>query len=104
MVADMLVAAVIARASKGQPALADSARHVAKRSAGSPVLDPTRELSYSGAFVATILGDNAAALALLKDYLAANAQRTDSFRNDHGGWWFDDLVRDPGFARLTGAR
>jgi serine/threonine-protein kinase len=104
MVADMLVAAVIARASKAQPALADSARHVAKRSAGSSLLDPTRELSYSGAFVAAILGDNAAALALLKDYLAANAQRTDSFRNDHGGWWFDDLVRDPGFARLTGAR
>ena len=102
--ADMLVAAVLARASKAQPALADSARHVAKRSEGSAAIDATRELAYSGAFVYTLLHDNENALRLLKEYLAANSQRVDSFRNDHGGWWFDDLVRDPGFVRLMGAR
>ena len=104
MNADMLVAAVLARAGKSQPALADSARHVAERSVGSAQLDPTRELAYSGAFVYTLLGDNGAALRLLKEYLAANAQRAESFRNDQGGWWFDELVRDPGFARLIGSK
>lgn len=103
LVADMLVAAVIARASKGKPSLADSARHVAKRSVGSTDLDPTRETTFSGAFVYTLLGENADAVALLKEYLAANPQRDASFRNDHGGWWFNDLVRDPAFARLTAA-
>jgi hypothetical protein len=102
--ADMLVAAVLARASKGQPGLADSSRHVARRSEGNATIDPTRELSYSGAFVYALLHDNESALRLLKDYLAANGQRVDSFRNDHGGWWFDDLARDPGFVRLTGTR
>jgi serine/threonine-protein kinase len=102
--ADILVAAVIARASKSQPALVDSARHVAKRSESSAAVDPTRDLSYSGAFVYALLRDTDNALRLLKDYLAANPQRVESFRGDHGGWWFDELARNPGFVRLTGSR
>ena len=46
---DMLVAAVIARASKTTPALADSARHVAKRSEGDASVDPTRDVALYGA-------------------------------------------------------
>ena len=49
---DMLVAAVLARASKSQPALADSARHVAKRSEGDArsirrAIWPTLALLYT---------------------------------------------------------
>ena len=48
---DMLVAAVLARASKQQPSLADSARHVQKRSEGDATVDAARDLAFSGAFV-----------------------------------------------------
>ena len=99
---DMLVAAVLARASKTQPALADSARHVAKRSEGTVQNDPTRDLAYFGARVYTILGDKDEAIRLLKEYLAANPSRAASLRSDPG-WWFKDLERDPRFRQLVGA-
>jgi hypothetical protein len=99
--ADVLVAATLARASKTDTALADSARHVARRSEGSAVVDPTRELAFRGAFVYTILGDNRDALRLLTAYVAANPQRTVSLRNDPG-WWFRDIAHTPAYQRLVG--
>ena len=99
--ADMLVAAVIARASRSRPELADSARRVAGRSEGDATLDQTRDLAFHGAFVYTLLGDKDDALRLLKVYVAANPQRRGSLRTDPG-WWFRDLRDDPGFRRLVG--
>jgi serine/threonine-protein kinase len=101
MTADMLVAAVIARASKARPELADSARHVSRRSEGSAAIDQTRDLAFRGAFVYTLLGDKTDALRLLKTYIAANPQRRGSLKADPG-WWFRDLRDDPGFRLLVG--
>ena len=98
---DMLVAAVLARASKAQPSLADSARHVAKRSEGTAQNDPTRDLAFFGAFVYTLLGDTDDAVRLLKEYLATNPDRASALRGDPG-WWFKDLERDPRFRRVVG--
>ncbi len=102
LTADMLVAAVIARASKTRPDLADSARHVARRSEGDGVVDQTRELAYRGAFVFTLLGDKAEAIRLLKAYLAVNPQRIASLKDDPG-WWFRDLRDEPAFRQVVGA-
>ncbi len=102
LTSNMLVAAVIARAAKaGRPALADSARRVVRASLGDPQIDGVRELAFYGSFVYTILGDNADAVRLLKEYLAANPQRLPSMRNDPG-WWFKDLDRDRSFRQLLG--
>jgi eukaryotic-like serine/threonine-protein kinase len=98
---DMLVAAVLAQASKDQPSLADSARHVVRRSEGTAQNDPTRDLAWFGAFVYTLLGDKDRAIGLLKQYLAANPQRAASLRSDPG-WWFRDLERDPRFVQAVG--
>ena len=99
----MLVAAVIARVAKDQPALADSARRLAKRSEGTAAIDATRDLAWSGAFVYTLLGDTPDAIRLLKDYIAANPQRAQSLR-DEPGWWFRPLQGDPRFRQLVGVR
>src|SRR5262249_25562846 len=53
---NMLVAAVLARASKDRPALADSARRLAKRSESSVTIDAARDMAWSGAFVYAVLG------------------------------------------------
>ena len=60
---------------RAHPALADSARHLARRSEGDATTDPTRENAYVGAFVYTTLGDTNDALRLLKAYIAANPER-----------------------------
>jgi eukaryotic-like serine/threonine-protein kinase len=99
---NMLVAAVIARASKTRPELADSARHVAKASEGNAQIDGTRESAYRGAYTYTILGDKANAIRLLTDYLAANPQRAVTLRDDPG-WWFRDISSERQFRQLVGA-
>ena len=102
LTSNMLVAAVIARASKeGQPALADSARRLVRASLGDTQIDGLRELAFYGSFVHTLLGDTDDAIRLLKEYLAANPQRLQSMRNDPG-WWFKDLEREPRFRQLLG--
>jgi serine/threonine-protein kinase len=102
LTSNMLVAAVIARAAKaGQPALADSARRVVRASLGDAQIDAPRELAFYGSFVHAILGDNAEAIRLLKEHLAASPQRMESMRNDPG-WWYKDLERDPQFRQLLG--
>jgi len=100
--ADLYVAAVIARASQSQPALADSARRVARRSEGSAEIDATRDLALRGAFVYTQLGDRQEAIRLLKLYLAVNPQRRLAFSQDPG-WWFKSIGDDPEFRRLVGS-
>jgi hypothetical protein len=99
----MIVAAVIARASQQQPALADSARHVAKRSEGNPEIDPTRDLALRGAFVYSLLGDKDDAIRLLKQYLAVNPGKAEGLRDD-AGWWFRSLEGDPRFRQAVGAK
>ena len=100
-IARILAAAVIACASKAAPALADSARHVVKRSEADATIDATRETSFRGAYVYTILGDKDDAIRLLTDYFASNPSRTSTFAADPG-WWFRDLASDPRFTRLVG--
>jgi TolB-like protein len=99
---DMLVAAVIARASKTQPGLADSARRVRQRSAGDVTIDPVRDLAFYGAFVHTLLGDTAEAIKLLKEHLAASPYKAATFREDPG-WYFRDIATDPRFKRAVSA-
>ena len=99
---DILVAAVLAKASKSQLALADSARRVAKRSVGDASVDPTRDLAYFGAFVYSLLGDKDQAIALLKEHLAVNPDKAKSLRDDPG-WWFRDISNDPRFQRAVTA-
>ena len=99
---EMLVAAVLARASKQQPALADSARHVAKRSEGDATIDAARDLAFHGAFVYTLLGDKEKAFDLLKEHLAASPNRAASLRDDPG-WYFRDIADDPRFKRAVSA-
>ncbi|HEY9228241.1 MAG TPA: protein kinase [Gemmatimonadaceae bacterium] len=99
---DILVAAVLARASKLQPSLADSARRVAKRSVGDAAIDPTRDLAYFGAFVHTVLGDTTEAIDLLKQYLAASPDKAATLREDPG-WRFRDIAADPRFKLAVSA-
>src|SRR5207249_2425011 len=103
LVEDMHVAAVIARASRGQMSLADSARHVARRSEGNTQIDPQRELAYFGAFVRTILGDKNDAIGLLKLYVAANPSKAAELRDDPT-WTLRDLATDPRFKQLVGTK
>lgn len=98
---NMLVAGVIARASRDQPTLADSARRVARASEGNASIDASRDLALSGAFVYTLLGDNEAAVRMLKQYLAANPQRAKGLR-DEPGWWFRGLETDAAYRQLIG--
>ena len=98
----LLVASVIARASKNAPALADSARHVLKRSEGDAAVDPTRDLALYGAIAYTILGDKAEAVSLLKLYFAVNPQKVAGYAQDPG-WQFRDLQTYPAFQQLVGS-
>ena len=100
---DMLVGAVIARASKTTPALADSARRVIKRSEGDAAIDPTRDMALYGPIGLTILGDKAEAIRLLKIHLAVNPQKISGFREDPG-WQYRDLMSEPAYKQLVGTR
>ncbi|MEP6620725.1 MAG: serine/threonine-protein kinase [bacterium] len=97
---NLLIAAAMARASKTAPGLADSARALAKSSIGDGQIDPNRDLTFYAAFVYAQLGDNAAAISMMKEYLAANPQRVSSMRDDPG-WWFKNLAATPEWRRLV---
>ncbi len=99
---DMLVATVIARASKTTPALADSARHLVQRSLGDPGIDPNRDLALYGAIAYTTLGDKQQAVDLLKLNFAVNPQRVAGYRQDPG-WEFRSLQDYPAFQQLVGS-
>jgi serine/threonine-protein kinase len=100
---DMLVAMVIGRAAKTNPALADSARRVIRRSEGDATFDATRDLALYGAMAAATLGDKAEAIRLLKAHLAVNPQKVAAFRDDPG-WQLRDLVNEPEYRQLVGSR
>jgi TolB-like protein len=100
---DLLVAMVIARAAKSNATLADSARHVIKRSEGDATMDPTRDLALYGAMAAATLGDKADAIRLLKEHLAVNPQKIAGFRDDPG-WQYRELMTEPAYKQLVGGR
>src|SRR5207245_111194 len=92
----IFVAAVLARAGRERPELADSARRVLERSRGDATLDPQRELLGYEAFVYALLGDKQEALRQLGEYLVANPKHREGFRkNVH--WWWRSLQDDPRF-------
>ena len=95
--AQMLVAAVLARAG-----LADSARHLLARStAEDPKVDPERELLDRAAFAYTLLKDRDHAIRLLQEQIAANPQhRVGLAKMSH--WWWRDLRNDRRFQDLVG--
>jgi hypothetical protein len=99
---NMLVAAVIGRASKSNPALTDSAYKVAHASEGDATVDATRDLAFSGAHVYSLIGKKDDAFRLLREYMAANPQRAQAMRDDPG-WWFKELAQDPHWAQVVGA-
>jgi hypothetical protein len=81
--------------------LKDSAKAVADRSRGDGQTDPKRETMLRGGYVYALLGDTTAAAAALKEYLAANEDRRDSFRAD-AGWWFRPVQNSPKFRAIIG--
>ncbi len=90
------VAAVLARAG-----LPDSAVAVAVRARASEQIDPPRNVLYAEAFVRTILGEEAEAIALLSAYLQASpGQRGEVAKT----WWFESLRDRPEFQALVGAQ
>ncbi len=96
LASDLMVAAVLARAG-----MADSARHVVKRSQGDETVDPTRDLMMRAAFVHTLLGDTTSAVAALKVFLASN----DAARKDYAedpGWWFRPIANSAAYRNLVG--
>lgn len=95
--ARLLAAGAIARAG-----LEDSARAVLYRSRGNPRIDPTRELLIRRAFVYTLLDDDDAAIDNLREFLTANPDRVEGFR-EHGHWWWRDLRSNEAFQRLIGS-
>ena len=97
------VAAVLARKSVSDSALADSARHVAEHARGNAEVDPTRDLAYIEAFVRTLLNDREEAVRLLKQYVAANPDRRADL-GDESGWWFRGLQDYPQFQELVRAK
>ncbi|MEO7456586.1 MAG: protein kinase [Gemmatimonadaceae bacterium] len=100
---NMVLAAAMARASKEKPALADSARALAKRSIGDATVDPNRDQAFYAAFVYEQLHDDDLAFRMLTEYIAANPQRAISLRDDPG-WWFNRLAPDRRYKQLVGAQ
>jgi eukaryotic-like serine/threonine-protein kinase len=103
LLSDLLVAAVIARAAQSQPALADSARRVARRSEGDETLDPNRDLSVFAAYAYGLLQDRPNLYRTLRLYVAAEPERGVGLRDDPG-WWFRDYANDTEFRRIIGLR
>jgi eukaryotic-like serine/threonine-protein kinase len=95
-VMQMYVAAVLVRAG-----LTDSARAVADRARSDGQTDPKREAMLRGGFVYALLGDTVASARALKEYLAANPDRRQSFEGD-AGWWFRPVQASPTFKRIVG--
>ena len=100
----LLVGGTIARASRvggGDPALADSARHVLSRARAlmTSQVDPDQELLPETAYMYTLLGDNSSAIDLLRRFAASNPHY--SFEHH---WWWRDLRGTSEFQPLLAAR
>jgi hypothetical protein len=64
-------------------------------------VDPTRDLVFADAFVQTLLGDTAAAIASLRTYLAANPEKRENFAEE-SSWWFRPLEGNSAYRALVG--
>src|SRR5262245_13715212 len=99
----LAVAAAIARAASAPGAdrtrLADSARRVAERTRTTRAEDPEGEQLGQEALVHVVLGDNAAAIRLLKEYLALNPTHRSAFSKGNS-WWCRPLRDDQNFSAL----
>jgi eukaryotic-like serine/threonine-protein kinase len=100
--ARMLVATVLARASRSDPALADSARRVPRAAEGDDTIDPNAELGQYASFVYATLGDMPNLRRTLRRYIAASPMRADGLREEPP-WWFREAASDPQVKRLIGA-
>jgi eukaryotic-like serine/threonine-protein kinase len=98
----MILAAVMVRAGRGNRAMLDSARALLVDARGNASIDPTGMLLGREAFVRTLMGDNDAAIDLLQRYIMANPAAREEFGRDND-WWWRGLQNDPRFARLTGS-
>jgi TolB-like protein len=100
----MLVAGAIGkRGASGPSPLADSARRVLLRARADAEIDPTHELGGYEAVMRAQMGDLDDAIALLKQYVAANPDHSFTVGgNIH--WWWKDLRNHPGFQALLAHR
>jgi TolB-like protein len=90
------VAMVLARAGE-----ADSARAVIDRTHLGPEIDPEQELSTFEALAYLAMGDEDAALDVLKLYLTQKPEHREGWRwTSH--WWWRDLQDNPEFRTLVG--
>jgi TolB-like protein/tetratricopeptide (TPR) repeat protein len=99
---EMLVAGVIAKAARQDPALQDSARMVLYRAAAriDQRIDPTLHIRAYEAFIWTLVGDRDQAVATLNQLLAADPAY---FSMSTGlTWRWRDLENDPRFRRMAG--
>ncbi|HKP29710.1 MAG TPA: serine/threonine-protein kinase [Gemmatimonadales bacterium] len=102
--AQILVAGVIGkRTAGGLSPLADSARRMLSRARTDGGEDPTHELRGYEAVMRAQMGDVDEAIALLKEYVAANPDHSFTVGgNIH--WWWRDLRNSPGFQALLAQR
>jgi TolB-like protein len=101
---EFLVAMAIARAAVTNPALKDSARHVAVRARTDDArIDPTHEFAYIEMLLRNLLGDTDEALHQLTLFLATNPQERANVAKD-STWWLEGLRGDPRFKSMVGAR
>jgi eukaryotic-like serine/threonine-protein kinase len=99
--ARMLLAAVMARAARQNPAYRDSARAILASARPDRSVDPTGRLMPTEAFVRTLMGDQDEAIRLLERYFVENPAERRRFGRDND-WWWHDLQADPRFIRLIG--
>jgi eukaryotic-like serine/threonine-protein kinase len=95
----IIAAAVLVRAG-----LADSARRVLLAARAGADVDPSLELPYVEAYVRTLLGDDAEAVALLKQLIAGSSNRGTAGADEWAThWWWRQLQSRPDFRALVQA-
>jgi hypothetical protein len=95
---------IIAAAVLARTGLADSARHVLLAARAGADVDPQLELPFVEAYVRTLLGDNAEAVALLKGLVAGSKQAAESDAGEWAThWWWRGLRGRPDFEALVQA-
>jgi TolB-like protein/tRNA A-37 threonylcarbamoyl transferase component Bud32 len=95
----MIAAAVLVRAG-----LPDSARAVLLRARAGADVDPNQQLAFLEAYVRTLLGDDAEAVALLRTMVAgARSEGTPGAAEWAEHWWWRGLQNRPDFQDLVRA-
>jgi hypothetical protein len=90
---------VLAAAALAKAGLADSARHILRRTSASVEADPTRDVTLDAAFAWTVVGDKDEAARTLKVWLAANPRQGSAINSD-SDWRFRSLRQDPKYQTL----